>query len=94
MRPGCRARATTVKPEAGSAPDGSDRDRGDLSEAQAERAGEGHKIYPYLLEGVQVNRVNQVWSTDITYIRMAQGFLYLVAVMDWFSWFRGVGHCR
>ena len=49
--------------------------------------GEGHQIYPYLLEGVAVDRVNQVWSTDITYIRMAQGFLYLVAVMDWFSRF-------
>ena len=49
--------------------------------------GEGHKIYPYLLEGVEVTRVNQVWSTDITYIRMAQGFVYLVAVMDWFSRF-------
>jgi putative transposase len=49
--------------------------------------GEGHKIYPYLLEGVDVNRVNQVWSTDITYIRMARGFVYLVAVMDWFSRF-------
>lgn len=47
--------------------------------------GEGHKIYPYLLGGVAVERVNQVWSTDITYIRMAQGFVYLVAVMDWFS---------
>ena len=47
--------------------------------------GEGHRIYPYLLRGLGVNRVNQVWSTDITYIRMAQGFLYLVAVMDWFS---------
>ena len=47
--------------------------------------GEGHKIYPYLLRGVGVERVNQVWSTDITYIRMAQGFVYLVAVMDWFS---------
>jgi putative transposase len=47
--------------------------------------GEGHKIYPYLLRGVEVTRVNQVWSTDITYIRMAQGFVYLVAVMDWFS---------
>ena len=46
---------------------------------------EGHKIYPYLLGGVEVERVNQVWSTDITYIRMAQGFVYLVAVMDWFS---------
>mgnify|MGYP001791612176 CR=1 FL=1 len=47
--------------------------------------GEGHKIYPYLLRGVEVLRVNQVWSTDITYIRMSQGFVYLVAVMDWFS---------
>lgn len=47
--------------------------------------GEGHQIYPYLLRGVTVERVNQVWSTDITYIRMAQGFVYLVAVMDWFS---------
>ncbi len=44
--------------------------------------GEGHMIYPYLLGGVEVSRVNQVWSTDITYIRMAQGFVYLVAVMD------------
>jgi putative transposase len=46
---------------------------------------EGHTIYPYLLGGVEVSRVNQVWSTDITYIRMAQGFVYLAAVMDWFS---------
>jgi putative transposase len=49
--------------------------------------GEGHRIYPYLLRGTTMERVNQVWSTDITYIRMAQGFLYLVAVMDWFSRF-------
>ena len=47
--------------------------------------GEGHKIYPYLLKGVEVRCVNQVWSTDITYIPMAEGFVYLVAVMDWFS---------
>lgn len=47
--------------------------------------GEGHKIYPYRLQQVQIERVNQVWSTDITYIRLAQGFVYLVAVMDWFS---------
>ena len=47
--------------------------------------GEGHKIYPYLLRGITVGRIDQVWSTDITYIRMAQGFVYLVAVMDWFS---------
>jgi putative transposase len=49
--------------------------------------GERHKIYPYLLEGLEVTRVNQVWSTDITYIRMAGGFVYLVAVMDWYSRF-------
>jgi putative transposase len=47
--------------------------------------GEGHKVYPYLLRGLTVDRLNQVWSTDITYIRMAQGFIYLVAVMDWYS---------
>ena len=46
-----------------------------------------HKVYPYLLRGVPVVRVNQVWSTDITYIRMDGGFVYLVAVMDWFSRF-------
>ena len=45
----------------------------------------GHVIYPYLLRGVTVNRVNQVWSADITYVRLAGGFVYLVAVMDWFS---------
>jgi putative transposase len=45
----------------------------------------GHTIYPYLLRGVTVERVNQVWSADITYIRLQAGFVYLVAVMDWFS---------
>ena len=47
--------------------------------------GAGQTRYPYLLRGVQVTQVNQVWSTDITYIRLATGFVYLVAVMDWFS---------
>ncbi len=41
-----------------------------------------HRVYPYLLRGVWVTRVNQVWSTDITYIRLHSGFIYLVAVMD------------
>ena len=45
----------------------------------------GHQIYPYLLRGVKVTRVNQVWSTDITYIRLRHGFVYLVAIMDWHS---------
>jgi putative transposase len=44
-----------------------------------------HKIYPYLLKDVQITRPDQVWSADITYIRMHRGWLYLVAVMDWFS---------
>ncbi len=45
----------------------------------------GHKIYPYLLSGVKVEWPNQVWATDITYIPMARGFVYLVAVIDWFT---------
>src|SRR2546429_717744 len=44
-----------------------------------------HRVYPYVLRGVAITRVNQVWSTDITDIRLHSGFLYLVAVMDWFS---------
>jgi putative transposase len=47
--------------------------------------GAGHKIYPYLLRNVEITRPNQVWSTDITYIPMRHGFLYLTAVMDWYS---------
>ena len=45
----------------------------------------GHKIYPYLLRGLAVTRPNQVWATDITYIPMAKGFVYLAAVVDWYS---------
>ncbi len=45
----------------------------------------GHKIYPYLLRNVTAIRKDQVWSTDITYIRMSTGFIYLVAVIDWYS---------
>ena len=44
-----------------------------------------HKVYPYLLRGLEVNRVNQVWAADITYIPMVRGFVYLVAIMDWHS---------
>jgi putative transposase len=51
------------------------------------RPGEGHKIYPYLLKQLKIERCNQVWCSDITYIPMAQGFVYLVAIMDWFSRF-------
>ena len=49
--------------------------------------GEGHKIYPYLLRNIAVVRPDQVWSTDITYIRLRGGFIYLVAIIDWFSRF-------
>jgi putative transposase len=45
----------------------------------------GHKIYPYLLRGLAVERPNQAWAMDITYIAMARGFVYLAAVIDWFS---------
>jgi len=44
-----------------------------------------HKVYPYLLGGMAIEEPNQVWCADITYIPMARGFVYLVAVMDWFS---------
>jgi putative transposase len=49
-----------------------------LAEAQ-------NKVYPYLLKNLKIERVNQVWSTDITYVRLRQGFIYLVAIMDWYS---------
>src|SRR5674476_892899 len=49
------------------------------------RAHPQHPIYPYLLRGLELERPNQVWSTDITYIRLAHGFVYLVAMMDWYS---------
>ncbi|CDS54727.1 Mobile element protein [Polaromonas sp. CG9_12] len=49
------------------------------------RAHPKHKVYPYLLRGVAVVKPNQVWSTDITYIRLERGFAYLVAVIDWYS---------
>ncbi len=51
-----------------------------LSQANAE-----HRIYPYLLRDVKIERPNQVWSTDITYIRLLGGFVYLVAIIDWYS---------
>ncbi len=49
------------------------------------KAAPKHKVYPYLLRGLDVNRPNQVWCTDITYLRLRGGFVYLVAVMDWYS---------
>ena len=49
------------------------------------RADSRHKVYPYLLRNLQIDKVNQVWTTDITYIPMARGFMYLAVVMDWHS---------
>ena len=48
-------------------------------------AAPGHKVYPYLLRDLAITRPNQVWSADITYLPMQRGFMYLVAVMDWYS---------
>ena len=45
----------------------------------------GHTVYPYLLRGLSIERPNQVWATDICYIPVAHGFMYLVAIMDWYS---------
>lgn len=49
------------------------------------KPGRQHKIYPYLLRNLKIDRPNQVWAADITYIPMSRGFLYLVAIMDWYS---------
>ena len=59
--------------------------RDDLSKTAASQPHPERRVYPYLLRGVPITRVNQVWSTDITYIQLHAGFFYLVAVMDWFS---------
>ncbi|ETR65068.1 MAG: integrase catalytic subunit [Candidatus Magnetoglobus multicellularis str. Araruama] len=56
-------------------------------EAKTSLANKENKIYPYLLNDYRINKPNQVWSTDITYIRLRKGFLYLVAIIDWFSRF-------
>jgi putative transposase len=50
-------------------------------------AGRGHRIYPYLLRDVSIERPDQVWSTDITYVPLARGFMYLAAIIDWYSRF-------
>ena len=52
---------------------------------RASKPAQGHKLYPYLLSGMEITRPNQVWSADITYIPTARGFLYLVAIIDWYS---------
>ena len=49
------------------------------------KPGPGHKIYPYLLKGLKIDKPNQVWATDISYVPMASGFVYLCAIIDWFT---------
>jgi len=49
------------------------------------RVNKENKVYPYLLKNVEIKKINEVWSTDITYVRMRQGFIYLVAIIDWYS---------
>jgi putative transposase len=49
------------------------------------KASPNHRLYPYLLRGVEIERVDQVWSCDITYLPMPKGFVYLIAIMDWYS---------
>lgn len=56
-----------------------------LPRPNTSKPNEAHEIYPYLLRGLQIEFPNQVWSVDITYIPMPRGFLYLVAILDWFS---------
>ena len=51
----------------------------------ASRSAPEHRVYPYLLRNARITRPNQVWASDITYLPMARGFLYLVVVMDWYS---------
>jgi len=59
--------------------------QGVLPRRGTSRRAPGHVVYPYLLRGVEVNRADQAWSADITYVPLSRGFMYLVAVMDWYS---------
>ena len=63
--------------------DGENGHCGAVPQAQYEQAASAHKVYPYLLRHLAIERTNQVWATDITYVPMPQGFMYLAAVMDW-----------
>ena len=55
------------------------------SKPNTSKANSAHKVYPYLLNGYKITAPNQVWSTDITYVRLQGGFAYLVAIIDWYS---------
>jgi transposase InsO family protein len=70
---------------AGATADACDGDRGTGAAPRYEQGGAGHKIYSYLLRGMMITEPNHVWAADITYVPMAHGFLYLVAIIDWAS---------
>ena len=59
---------------------------GGQAEAEHQQAASRAQVYPYLLRGKTINQPNQVWAADVTYIPMRQGFLYLVAIIDWAGW--------
>jgi transposase InsO family protein len=65
--------------------DAADGDRSGLPQARTSATAPGHKIFPYLLRNLTIERADQVWTSDITYIPTARGFLYRAAVMDWFA---------
>ena len=73
------------QPQTGPALDAADRAGNDLPAPNTSKAAVAHKVYPYLLGGIAIERVDPVWCSDVTYIPMAKGFLYLVVVMDWVS---------
>ena len=75
----------TGEPEAGAAADAGHGAAGHLPATRTSRPAPGVRVYPYLLGKAEITRPNQVWAADITYLPMARGFLYLVAVMDWHS---------
>ena len=79
-RPGPRG-----EPQAGAAADAGDGAGGHLPQAEAVGGGPGHKVYPYLLRDVAIERADQVWSADITYVPLPSGFMYLAATIDWYS---------
>ena len=74
-----------ISTEKGVAPGAANGYPGAVSKETYQPARQGHKIYPYLLKVLEINRSNQVWATDITYLPMGKGFVYLVAIMDWHS---------
>ena len=73
------------QPQAGAAADAGDGIEALVPRPGTSKAAPGHKIYPYLLRGLKITEPNHVWAADVTYIPMACGFLYLVAIIDWAS---------